>query len=87
MSNEEDLKTRFEGMITFITDSCAQIRADQMVQLGNLDTDVNALCNDVKDLPAEVGQAVRPLMETMIARLDELAQALNEYQDRHTGAS
>lgn len=85
MSNENyDLKTRFEILLEVITQACTDVQDDKAVQLGDLDKKVNTLCIDVGKADPDIARTMQPLMENMITRLDELAQALNDYQNRHS---
>ena len=82
MSEAQDLKTRFETLTDFIAESAVQAREGRMVALGDLDARVSALCEEVRRAPKEIIPEVQPMMEAMIARLDELAQSLEERRSR-----
>lgn len=83
MSNVDNLKERFETLIAFIVDSKTQVETDTIPELSDLDATVKALCTDVKKAEMETAQALQPVMGDMITHLDDLAEALRAYRDRH----
>ena len=82
MSEAQDLKTRFEILTDFIAESAVQAHEGRIVALDDLDARVNALCEEVRGAPKETILEIQPMMEAMIARLDELAQSLEERRSR-----
>lgn len=87
MSDAQDLKARFEILTDFIIESNEQVCAGRLVALGDLDARVNALCEEVRGAPKETARELIPLMQTMIARLDELAQALAAHKNGPGGSA
>jgi hypothetical protein len=81
----EELESRLDNMIEFVTDATGQVETGTLANLGTLDKDVTQLCNDVEASPPEVAQSVSAKMAEMVSKLEQLAQALKEYQDNIQG--
>lgn len=87
MSDAQDLKQRFEGLIEFISDTNDKIQDGTMTELENLDQDVMALCQDVENSTPEIAKKMQPLMAKVISSLDELAQNITTYQNNQKSDS
>lgn len=73
---------RFKTLIGFVEEAMEKVAGDDMPDLSSLDSDVSKLCEDVEAASQEVGDAVQPHMTELIAKLDQLAQALTAYQQK-----
>ena len=78
-------EARFQAMMDFIDTGIAKTKAGQPVDLSRLDDDIIALCMDVKKAGPDIAREAQPLIADMIARLDDLAAALRDVQDRQGG--
>ena len=79
-TGEKDLKSQFEELIAFITEANEKALSGTMPELGNLDSTVTALCQNVEGLDEEKAKEFETVMAQMILKLDELAQTLTNYQ-------
>lgn len=75
-----DFQKRFEELIHFIDESIAEVRGGKMVAMDSLESIVANLCKDIEKADPEIAKNTQPQMAQMITKLDELAQALMEYQ-------
>lgn len=78
----QNLRSRFDGLITLIEKAHQNIESDILMKLSTLDQDVNALCEDVEKSEPKVARDVQPLMAELITKLDGFAQGLIAYQQR-----
>ncbi len=78
----EELQNRLDNMIEFVDQATEQVESGTLANLGTLDKDVSQLCNDVESSSPEVAQAVSNKMAEMVSKLEDLAKALNDYQDK-----
>lgn len=87
MSDEllSEFEDRFASMIVIIDGALDALQASKMPDLGSLDSDVAKICRDVEAADPAIGQKVQPLMAEMIGKLDQMAQALMEYQQKIEG--
>lgn len=76
---------QFRDLISYIEESTEEINSGKMADLTNMDHKVAALCESVENADTEVARSTQPLMAEMIAKLDQLAQALNDYQQKAQG--
>lgn len=82
----EQIETRMRELTDFIAQAAQSVRDGRMVALTHLDDEVAALCDAAIALPpAEAKQVQRP-MAGMIAQLEDLARALQDYRDQKGGA-
>jgi hypothetical protein len=87
MSDEilSEFEERFASMISIIDTALENLQAGKMPDLGTLDSEVAKICRDVEAADPALGQKVQPLMAEMIGKLDKMAQALMEYQQKIEG--
>ncbi len=78
----QNYEERFHELTVFVEEALVKVRNDEMPDLSQLDGRVAGLCADIEAAEPQVQSYVQPLMATMIGRLDELATALNEYQQK-----
>ena len=78
----QNLRSRFDGLITLIESAHQNIESDVLIKLSTLDQDVDALCKDVENSEPKVARDVQPLMAELITKLDGFAQGLIAYQQR-----
>lgn len=83
---KEDLANQFQeqfrDLIDFVEKAIEQVKGGAMPDLSDLDGKVSKLCVAVENADKDIGEAVQPLMSEMIAKLDQLAQELNDYQEK-----
>ncbi len=84
-SNAEELQSRLNNMIDFVIQATDQVESGTLANLGSLDKDVSQLCSDIESAAPEVAQAVSGKMAEMVSKLEDLARALKDYQDRSQG--
>jgi len=85
MSDEDILSAfeqRLQELVSFVDDSLAKLQGNEMPDMADLDVKVSGLCQDIETADSETAQQLQPLMSEMIGKLDELAQALSEFQAR-----
>lgn len=85
MSEEDALQAYGEelrNLIAFVEESLGKVQGGEMPDLGDLDGKVSTLCQNIETAENEIAQQLQPLMGEMIGKLDELAQALSEYQSK-----
>lgn len=75
-----DFQARFDDLIDQIDHSIAQVQAGVIVEMGDLETTVTALCRDLEKAGIEDAKEAQPHMARMITRLDVLAHGLMELQ-------
>lgn len=79
MTRQTELEKRLNDLIRFITDATAEAHAGTVPELGNLDQDVDAVCEDLAEVkPDEVTDLphLSSLMGEMISCLENLGRAL-----------
>ena len=81
----QQLTARFESLTDKIRNAIQQTHMGEAVNLGDLEKNVAKLCTDVSKAGNDTKRAMQQPMAEMIARLDELAHGLKEYQDRLKG--
>ncbi len=85
MTSRDQIETRMRDITAFIEQSTQSVRAGKMVTLRHLDDEVAALCDAAVSLPPAEAALVQPMMSAMIARLEELAQSLKDFQQSARG--
>ncbi len=81
----DELKRRFEDLITYIDKANEDISNGQARKLSALDKTVTALCRDMEDAEKSVANDMQPIMAELISKLDELERNLTEFQQRQEG--
>jgi hypothetical protein len=82
----EQIETRMRELTDFISQSAQSVREGRMVTLHHLDDEVAALCDAAIALPPVEAKHIQPVMAGMIAQLEALAGALEEYRRQKGGA-
>lgn len=75
---------KFDDMNAFISMLTDKVREDYSVNTGDLDAKVAALCAEIKAAGGSIARDTQPMMSDMIAKLDELAQALEDFSAKHS---
>ncbi len=76
----EQLKTRLREQIDILDDALFKIRNRELVALDRMEHTIAAICNDIQTGDPETARTMGPLMADMIARLEEMALALKDFQ-------
>lgn len=84
--SRDQIETRMRELTDFISQSAQNVREGRMVALTHLDDEVAALCDAAIALPPAEAKQVQPSMAGMIAQLENLARALEEYRNQKGGA-
>lgn len=84
--DREQIETRIRELTDFIAQSAQMVREGRMVALTHLDDEVAALCDAALALPPAEAKQIQPFMAAMIAGLEDLARALEEYRNKKSGA-
>jgi len=79
---EDELQSRIEKMVAFVEAADSAVQQDELKDLGDLDNDITALCNDVEQADPEIAAGLQPDMAILIARLDTLARHIKAFQTR-----
>lgn len=78
--SRDQIETRLDELTAFIEEAAASVQDGKMVGLHHLDDEIAGLCDAAVALPPNEAARVQPKMATMIKRLEELANALKDYQ-------
>lgn len=78
--NHDDLPQRIQNLIDRIQQAIDQVNQGDIINLDDLDNEVAAVCEAAQEPPAESVEAVDEKMDLMIARLEQLSQALDEFE-------
>ena len=81
MSGLERIRQELEKAASLVETARRLLATGTMVDLAALEGKVRRICRGTLDLSREDGQSLRPQMETLIADLDLLAEALRERYD------
>lgn len=76
----EQIETRMRELTDFIADATEQVQSGKMVSLHHLDDEVAAICDSAVALPPAEAARVQPGIAAMIGKLEELAKALEAFQ-------
>jgi hypothetical protein len=82
----EQIETRMRELTAFIAQSAQTVREGRLVTLHHLDDEVAALCDAAVALPPAEAKEIQPAMAGMIAQLEDLANALQDYRTQKGGA-
>ena len=85
MNGSDGIKQELDRVSKVINEADTQIRQGTMIDLAGLDTDISNLCDRVLTLPPPEAASIKPVLQTMIERLDSLQAALQEFQNKKSG--
>ncbi len=74
------LPDRIQVVIDRIDQAISQIESGEMINLDDLDNDVAAICEEAHEPAPEETEQVDAKMDLMIEKLEELSQALDEFE-------
>lgn len=75
---EKDLRKQ----IAVIGEAISRVRAGILMDIDGVEAEVARLCTDINELPPEEGKKLEPSMAEMIGKLEDLAAALSEFQEK-----
>jgi iron-sulfur cluster repair protein YtfE (RIC family) len=76
------LRADMQVLTDFIIDAGHQVRSGNMVNLTGLDEKVARVCDRTLALPPAQATKMQPVMAEMIGHLEDLSNALRDYQDQ-----
>ncbi len=76
----EELPARIQALISTINQAIAQVQGGEMINLDDLDREVAAVCDAASDPALENAAQIDEKMDMMIVKLEELSQALDEFE-------
>lgn len=74
------LPDRIQALINTIDQAIAQVESGEMINLESLDQEVAAVCEAATSPEPEDAPLVDEKMDMMIVKLEELSQALDEFE-------
>ena len=74
------LPDRIQALINTIDQAIAQVESGEMINLEALDQEVAAVCDAATSPEPEDAPLVDEKMDMMIVKLEELSQALDEFE-------
>lgn len=74
------LPDRIQALISTIDQAIAQVESGEMINLEALDQEVAAVCDAATSPEPEDAPLVDEKMDMMIVKLEELSQALDEFE-------
>ena len=74
------LPDRIQALISTIDQAIAQVESGEMINLESLDQEVAAVCEAATSPEPEDAPLVDEKMDMMIVKLEELSQALDEFE-------
>lgn len=77
----EELAARLQLCIDRLDDAIVAAREARAVDVADMETEVERLCDGIGNAPVETGHAVQGLVAGMIARLDMLESELRAQRD------
>lgn len=81
----ENLIGRIQALIGTIDLAIAQVKGGEMINLDDLDDEVAAVCEAANEVEPEEMEQTDEKMDLMIAKLEELSQALDEFEHTDEG--
>ncbi len=78
--SEHSLPDRIQHLIEMIDQAIAQVDGGEMIDLEGLDNEVQAVCEAAENPAPEEMEIVDERMDLMIARLEELGEALDNFE-------
>lgn len=76
----QSLPDRIQNLIEMIDQAISQVDAGEMIDLEDLDNEVQAVCDAAENPAPEEMEIVDERMDLMIARLEELSEALDQFE-------
>lgn len=76
----QSLPDRIQNLIEMIDQAISQVDAGEMIDLEDLDNEVQAVCDAAENPASEETEIVDERMDLMIARLEALSEALDEFE-------
>lgn len=77
---EQSLPDRIQALIDTINQAIEQVENGDLINLDDLDDEVQAVCEAAEEPPSDVVELVDEKMDQMIAALEELSQAIDEFE-------
>ncbi len=77
---DERLQKRLVEMADFLDQAQANLDQKKDVELGDMKSQINALCADIEGASPATAHAMKPIMADIIAKLDQLADSLNAFK-------
>lgn len=78
--SEHSLPDRIQHLIEMIDQAIAQVDGGEMIDLEGLDNEVQAVCEAAENPALEEMEIVDERMDLMIVRLEELGEALDNFE-------
>lgn len=78
----QQIETRMREITVFIAEATQTVRGGKIVTLHHLDDEVASLCEAAVALPPQEAGLLQDMMSEMINKLEDLASALQEYQEK-----
>jgi len=82
MDKIETLDRLMRDQIAFIDAAIVRVRANQLMDVADLNKAVDDICRDIQSLDDDQKQRIESRTAEMIVRLEELAEELKNLQDR-----
>lgn len=76
----QEFHQRFDAIIHFLDNLSQLTESGELVPMGKLDHEIDALCKEVKNSAPEIAREMQPVMAQMIAKLDSLVDELSAYK-------
>lgn len=76
----DSLSERIQALIDTINQAIRQVQNGEIINLDDLDDEVSSVCEAAANPPLEEVEQVDEKMDLMIARLEELSQALDSFE-------
>ena len=76
----DSLPDRIQAVIDRIDQARQQVESGEMINLDDLDNEIAAICEEAHEPPPDETEMVDEKMDLMIAKLEELSQALDEFE-------
>lgn len=78
--SEQTLPDRIQNLIGMIEQAITQVQNGEMIDLASLDNEVQAVCEAAENPAPEEMEAVDERMDAMIGKLEELSDALDNFE-------
>lgn len=77
---EQSLPDRIQALIDAINQAIEQVENGDLINLDDLDDEVQAVCEAAEEPESDIVELVDEKMDQMIAALEELSQAIDEFE-------
>lgn len=77
---EQSLPDRIQALIDTINQAIEQVENGELINLDDLDDEVQAVCEAAEEPDPNEMELVDERMDQMIAALEELSQAIDEFE-------